>query len=232
MESIVALVIVGSLVIGLAIFAIHHHNETKRREALQNAANAHGWQWTDRDDSYASRWDGPPFRGHKRRARARNVLTGTHDGRDFVAFEYSYTTTTSTGQTTSTTTHYYSTWVIYLPASVPSISLGAEGILGGRVAKAFGFNRLDIGDPDFDGRFKVTCDVPEFGRRILNPALVDLMMRGEVWAWRFDGDVMISYRKGRLDPTDVIPRLDAMSRVLEHVPHELWDQYGRPATQL
>jgi hypothetical protein len=224
MESVVFLVAAGAAVIAVVI-ALTYRAGKKRTEALQELADTHGWQWIGRDDSLATRWSGPPFRGHPRRSRGRNAVSGTHQGRDFVAFEYSYTTTTSTGQTTSTTTHHYSVWAIDLPAAVPPISLGAEGALGGKVARAFGFGGLEIGDPEFDRRYKVNCDDPDFGRRLLHHAMVRLLMSTDVWAWRFYGDAMISYRKGRLQAETVVPRLDAMSAVLDHVPREIWDQY-------
>ncbi|NDL55586.1 DUF3137 domain-containing protein [Phytoactinopolyspora mesophila] len=226
MESTIILIAAGGAVVIAVAIALTYRAGKKRTEALQALAASHGWEWIGRDDSLATRWDGPPFRGHPRRSRGRNAVAGSHQGRDFVAFEYSYTTTTSTGQTTSTTTHHYSVWVIDLPAAVPSISLGAEGALGGKVARAFGFAGLEIGDPEFDRRYKVKCDDADFGRRVLHHAMVHELMSTDVWAWRFEGDAMISYRKGRLQAGSVVPRLDAMCAVLDRVPPELWDRYG------
>ncbi|WP_129663037.1 hypothetical protein [Phytoactinopolyspora endophytica] len=228
MEGTFVAIIVVVLAVTAAIIAVSMVATKKRREALQALAGTHGWQWTSRDDALpATCPPGPPFRGHPRRAKARNVVTGRHRDHEFAAFEYSYTTTTSSGQTTSTTTHTYAVWTITLPASLPPISLGAEGVLGGRVAKAFGFTRMDTGHSEFDRRYKVKCDDAGFGARVLHPAMVNLLMDTDTWAWRIDGNVMLSYRKGHLTAEDVIPRLDHMSRVLDHIPREVWDQYGR-----
>ncbi|NEE02155.1 hypothetical protein [Phytoactinopolyspora halotolerans] len=228
MEGTVVVIGATVLAVVLVIVMFTAVSAKRRRQALQELAHLHGWQWVHRKDSLPSTFPpGPPFRGHPRRAKARNVITGRHQDREFVAFEYYYVTTTSTGQHASSTTHYYAVWRIALPASLPPISLGAEGVLGGKFAQAFGFRRMNTGNDEFDRRFKVKCDDQDFGARLLHPAMVNLLMDTGTWAWRIDGNVMLSYSKGHLDADDVLPRLELMNRVLDHVPSEIWAQYGR-----
>lgn len=225
MEGIVMVLVIGGITFAVITVFIRQGNK-RRREALQALAGAHGWQWVDRDDSLASVWPGPPFRGNLRRSRVRNAVSGVYQGRSFTAFEYAYTTGSASSQSTST--QYYCVWAVSLPAALPPISLGAEGVLGGRIARAFGSGGMEIGDPDFDRRYKVKCEYPEYGTRLLHTAMVQLLMSTDIWAWRIDGNVMLSYHKGRLTADAVVPRLDAMSRVLDNVPRHVWSQYGQP----
>ncbi|NED93940.1 DUF3137 domain-containing protein [Phytoactinopolyspora alkaliphila] len=228
MESMVALLIAGGLAVAITVGIAAHGANKRRTEDLQALAAEHGWEWDERQDGLAGRWHGAPFRGHWKRAKARSAISGTHRRRPFVAFEYSYTTTTSTGQTTSTTTHRYGVWVITLPAALPAISLGAEGVLGGRLARTFGFGGVEIGDPEFETRFKVKSDDHDYAFRVLHPDMVRMLMDTGTWAWRIDGDAMISYVKGRLEAEALVPRLELMHHVIDQIPRDVWDVYGRP----
>lgn len=225
MEGIVMVLVIGGITFAVITIYIRWGNK-RRREALQALASTHGWQWVDRDDSLASAWPGPPFRINQRRSRVHNPVSGEYQGRSFTAFEYAYTSGSATSQSTST--QYYGVWAVTLPAALPPISLGAEGVLGGRIAKAFGSGGMEIGDPDFDRRYKVKCEHSEYATWLLHAEMVQLLMSTDVWAWRIDGDVMLSYRKGHFTADAVVPRLDAMSRVLDNIPRHVWSQYGQP----
>jgi hypothetical protein len=157
------------------------------------------------------------------------VISGQYRGRPFTAFGYVYTTTSSNGQSTTTQTHYFKVWAVGLPATVPDFSVGSEGIFGGKVAEALGFNRLNTGDPTFDDTFKVKCRDERFGLRVLHPAVVDLLRSTGPWDWRFTGDTMLSWQPGTFNAVDVTAQLDRMTAVLDRIPADVWaySSYGR-----
>jgi hypothetical protein len=217
---LVAVVIIGVLA-AVVVMLVQHQARMRRRGELVAAAASAGWTFTEQDDGLARTWSGKPFSG--RRGRARNVLIGRHRGRDFTAFEYSYTTTSSNGTTTTTTTHTFAVVALTLPAAAPQpFEVGDEGIFGGTVAKAFGVNRLDIADQDFNRAFKVKCDDETFGRAVLQPPLVDYLRSTGPWEWRFEGNAMIAFDTGALEAATLGPKLDLMSEVLDRVPAAAW----------
>lgn len=219
-DVVVGLIVIVVLAATMAIL-VRHRARKRRRAELVAAVAAAGWTFTEQDDTYARTWDGRPFSG--KRGKAKNVITGRHRGRDFAAFEYSYTTTSSNGTTTTTTTHTFAVWTLGLPARAPRVfEVGGEGIFGGAVAKALGMNRIDIADEDFNRTFKVKCDDEAFGAAVLQSPLVDFLRATGPWNWRFEGDAMIAFEKGALEAAAVGPKLDVMSDTLDQVPPAAW----------
>jgi|GEM_PF-6837036 hypothetical protein len=153
---------------------------------------------------------------------ALNILAGSYRGRPVCAFEYSYTTTSHNGTTTTTNTYHFAVWVVALPTAVPLFTVGSEGIFGGKVAAAMGFRRLDIGDPTFDDTFKIKCDNELFGRRVLHPAVVDVLRQTGPWDWRFSGQNMISFQQGVFEPVNALPRLNLMCDLIDRIPADAW----------
>lgn len=214
---LLAVVVIGAVIFGVVA-------AKKRSNEIQSLATAQGWTFVERDDSWARRWDGAPFTG---RGRARNVIVGQHRGRPITVFEYVYTTTSSNGQSTTTQTHRFAVWAVGLSSGVPELAVGPEGIFGGKVAEAFGFDRVDTGDAAFDEAFKVKCRDESFARRVLHPAVVDLLRRTGPWNWRFIGTTMLAFDKGALDAAAVVPRLELMADLLDRVPADAWP-YSAP----
>ena len=209
------------LVVVFCIIAIVVQKQLAKERAgkLRRVANSQGWQFIPEDDSYATRWDGKPFTGN---GKARNVVHGQHRGRYFEAFEYSYTTSSYNGTTSTTTTHRFSIWTISLPSSVPNFAVGEEGLFGGRVAEAFGYERVQTEDVQFNDTFKITSDDHQFGQRLLTPDVIDWLKQVGPQPWRLTERTMIAYDKGPLEAGSLQPRLEWMCDLLDRFPAEVW----------
>lgn len=216
---LVVVVIAVIIAIGVAVGMAQRRRLAERRSELATLATAHEWTFVAENRGYAKRWDGPPF---TRGGTTRNILSGHHRGRPIAAFEYTYTTSTYNGTTTVTQTHVFSVWTIELPGPVPTMSVAAEGAFGGKVAEAFGFARVDTGDPVFDDLFKVKADDEEFARSVLAPAVVERLKATGPWTWRFTGTTMLAHEPIILTPEAVLGRLERMSDLLDLVPDQVW----------
>lgn len=202
--------------------AVFLTNQTNRRHkaAFRGDVEARGWRYAERDDSYAYRWHGQPF--HARRGRARNVVSGQHAGRDFVAFEFSYATKPSPHADTAIGRRF-AVWTLPLPAEAPRLSVSQQGARG-KLAKAFDATRFDIGDDEFDAMFDVHGEDELFATRVLQPSLVEYLKSTGPWDWRFEADTMIAYDRGRLEPDQIAAKIELMAGVLDRVPAEAWQQ--------
>ncbi|GAB3919365.1 hypothetical protein GCM10011575_30210 [Microlunatus endophyticus] len=232
MDDQTLVIVVGAVFFGIVIIAIvswfaQQRKNEEREQEFTRLATQYGLHFIAEDNSYSGRYDDgqKPFRTLG--GKARNILQGSYRGRAVCVFEYRYTTTSSNGQTTSSTTHHFPIWVVGLPAAAPLFTVGAEGMFGGKVASALGFERLDIGDKAFDDAFKVKCDDEQFGRRVLHPAVIDLLRRTGPWDWRFSGPNMISYSQGVFEAAAAMPQLDLMCDLLDLVPADAWTRTGR-----
>ncbi|WP_129663039.1 hypothetical protein [Phytoactinopolyspora endophytica] len=216
------------LVVTATIVTVSTISSRRRRDELQELAQHHDWQWSKREDMVLNTCpSGPPLSGDPRRSKAFNVIKGRHRDRYFAAFEYMYTTIHDGGHGTRSKTHRYAVWTIRLPAPLPRMAVGFHGASGDFLGQAFGLRRMNIGDDEFNRRFTVRCDDQRSGARLFHPEMVDLLMSTGAWAWRIDGNVMLSYTEGPLDAADVVLRLELMNRVLDNVPAEVWEQHGR-----
>ncbi|SDS67096.1 type III secretion system chaperone family protein [Microlunatus soli] len=220
--GIAVFVVVFVAVIGLWFAAryVKQRRQEQRQQAVQQFAAGRGWQFIGEDESYASRWTGKPFTGWG--GTARNIVVGQHRGRNVCSFEYHYSTVSTSGGTTRRHNHDFSIFVVQLPAPVPAFSVEGEGIFGGKVAEALGFERVDSGDPDFDNDFKVKSDDARFGALVLQQPLLQMLKATGPWDWRFTGPDMLSYENGFLKPELVQPRLDLMCDVLDRIPSDVW----------
>lgn len=224
--AVFGVLLVGGLIALVVVMAVVGQQNRKRRqlEFGRLAANF-GLQFIPADNSFGRRYsDGhSPFQSG---GTVRNILLGGYRGRPVCLFQYVYTTTSYNGTTTTSTSHPFAVWIVGLPRPVPLFSVGHEGIFGGKVAAAMGFRRLDIGDPSFDDVFKIKSDNEWFGRRVLHPAVIDLLRRTGPWDWRFSGPNMISFQAGVFEPAAALPRLDLMCDLIDRVPADAWAPPG------
>lgn len=191
----------------------------RRTNALLQTVRARGWHLTRRDDSYARRWKGRPFRGNA--GHASPIVHGRHRERDFVAFEYSYSTKPTPNADTAIT-HRFAVCALPLPTAVPTLSVRGRGILGPTAAKALGTAEAEIGDEEFRRLFVVHCADESFAVKVLQAPLTEYLKTTGQWEWRFEGDTMLAWDTGRLEPDWIGPKLDLMTGVLDHVSADAW----------
>ena len=170
-STVVLLAVVGFAVVGLIAY-LGYLAEKKRREMLQGVAAARGWTYVQRDDTWADRFDGSPFGlGHNRQAH--NILSGQHDGRPFVGFDYVYyTTETSTDSQGRTTrrevSHWYSVLALRTVDGLPRLEVSPEGFFSRAIGKLTNSD-IELESEDFNRAFTVECEDRRFAYDILHP---------------------------------------------------------------
>lgn len=192
----------------------------RRDQALQALARQQGWDLVLRDDTWADAFEGEPF-GRGRGRRAEHVLTGTYGGRDLVAFDYSFRTSSTDGNgQRQSRTHRYDVAVLRLPAAVPLVEVKASA-WSGLLPRVFG-RRLELESEDFNARYRVRADEPRLAYDVLPPRTMQLLLERPDVSLRLLGGVALTWDKGRLDPTELLVRLDTMTAVLDGVPDWVW----------
>jgi hypothetical protein len=219
------IVVLVVLVAGAAIW-FNYAAAKKRREEFAAFAAQQGFAYTPENNGLAGQWSGEPFeRGDHRRAK--NVLTGAFQGRQIVAFDYSYQThsTDSKGRR-STQTHKYGVVVMQLPGPLPHLQVTHEGIFGGAVANALGFRDLQFESDQFNRAFRVKADDERFGHAVVHPRMMELLLaRGEI-GWRIEGNSLVGWDNGAHAPVEVMNRLQLLQQVIDQVPPYVWRDYA------
>jgi hypothetical protein len=222
----IVLVIVAGLAIGGLVAYVNYVNAKKRREAFAAFAAQQGFSYLPENNALANQWGGTPFRTGDH-WRVRNVLSGQFQGRPMVAFDYSYQTHTTNGKgQRRTTTHKFGVVVMQLPAPLPNLEVGHEGIFGGAVAKALGFGDIRFESEQFNRSFRVTAADERFGHAVIHPQMMELLLaRGEI-AWRIEGNSLIGWDAGPHTPTEVMNRLELLHSVAGNIPPYVWRDYA------
>jgi hypothetical protein len=220
------LIIVLAVVIGVGVAYLNYVQAKKRREAFAAFAAQQGLAYIPEDNSWAGQWAGTPFQTGDN-WRVRNVLSGAFQGRQIVAFDYSYQTHTTNGKgQRRTTTHKFGVVVMQLPAPLPHLEVTHEGIFGGAVANALGFADLQFESEQFNRAFRVKADDPRFGHAVIHPRMMELLLaRGEI-GWRIEGNSLVGWDSGPHTPHEVMNRLQLLQLVVDNVPPFVWRDYA------
>jgi len=226
----IALFIIGVVVVaGLAYLA--QQRAKKRREAFQAWAASRGFTYTAEDDSLTDRFDGTPF-GNGDHRRAQNVVSGQHEGRPIIAFDYSYEThsTDSDGDRT-TETHRFNVISIGLPAGLPTLQVTREGVMA-KLGRAVGIHDIEFENEDFNRRFNISCKDRKLASDLLHPRMMQFLLDAEGPAWRIERSDLMCWDSGRIEPAGVDRQLGFLSSIADQVPRFVWQDRGAlPPTQ-
>lgn len=213
------------LVVAVAVLGARRARE--RHLSLASYAEKRQWRFSPSGTGLERRFSGDPF-GRGQARRAGNVVEGWYAGRAFVAFDYSYRT--SSGDDEST--HHFSVVSMHLGGlaqPVPLLQVAPQGALGRFFGSLLGTDHL-LGDPVFDAAFRVRTDSPELARDVLHLDLRMMLAAYQDRAWRLQGDSLLMFRRGQHAPDEIDAVLSSMRAILERVPPHVWARLGADPT--
>ena len=199
--------------------------DRKRRERIMTFCVARGWQYVDEDLTVVGRYTGDPF-GRGDRPRARNVIRGHENDRDFLAFDYSFQTHSTDSQgRRDTTTHHFAVFAVTIPAYLPTLEVCPEGVFG-KLADAVGLRSdIDLESEAFNRAFTVRAADRKFATDVLAPRTMEYLLTVPPAAWRIEGNSLLRWKSGRLDPGDIVVSTSVLDRVLDGIPAFVWKDH-------
>jgi hypothetical protein len=233
--AIVAIVVGGCLVVfgGIAWMMVwlRRSNAADEEAALGRLRKelAHrGWAYAERDDSYVEFYNRQneftqrnpfdPLTRPPRASAARDVITGTHRGRPFLAatFDVHYK-----GELTPQRCIWVRTPVVRPALSVSRILPGENTI-----SSALGQGGLQLGNPEFDNHFRVSAEDDRFALQVVNPTMVQFLLGapGSIRGFSLLGDQVdvLDPVSDHRDPAELIPALDLRCQLLDLIPPSAW----------
>lgn len=228
MSVLILFAVFGLGLVGLVGY-LGYLSAKKRREELSALAAQRGWTYTERDDSWAERFDGAPFGlGHDRRAA--NILQGTYDGRGFVAFDFVYRTTeTSTGPNNTTSTreesHRYSIIALSTAAVFPHLRVSPEGM----VKRFFGRltnSDIELESEEFNRAFTVNCEDRKFATDVLHPRMMEYLLTLRELSWDLRDGSLVVATPGTHSVAELDGALAATDGILDRIPDFVWKAAG------
>jgi hypothetical protein len=155
------------------------------------------------------------------------VIGGTWKAAPFVAFDYSYvTTTTDANGRTNRTTHHDGVVALALPAYLPTLQVTGESMFR-RMAQVVGLGQdIELESEDFNRAFTVTSRDPKFATDVLTPRTMEMLLSAPHLAWRIEGTDILTWESGSFTTVEVLQRLDHLSKVVAGVPSFVWHDHG------
>lgn len=179
--------------VGLAVVGFGWWWETERVKKLRAAGAALGLHPTDDGlDDLPEGLRAMPLFGLGRSRKAANVMWS--ERRDYVVFEYAYTT----GSGKSSTTHHQTLGAFHSPGrSLPAFTAAPED-LGDWFAELFGGQDIDFpGDPVFSKAYRLTGDDEAAVRDFFSVGGTQYLAARPGWTVHAQGDWLLAYRARR-----------------------------------
>lgn len=210
----------------IALTAFGWWADKRRREQLMAFCRSKGWSFVPEDPTLVDRWTGTPF-GQGERRRARQVVTGTDRARAMVAFDYSYVTSSSDSRgQRAETTHRFAVVALALPTWLPRLQLTPENLLT-RATAAIGIDPdIELESEDFNRRYRVSARQPKFASDVLTPRTMQALLAKPAKAMRIDGNVLIGWESGELEPVGLLSRLTTLHALVDGIPGFVWKDHG------
>lgn len=233
--AIIAIAVGGTVLLGAGIawliIWINRSNASQEQAALgrlQDELPKRGWNYEDSNDSYAEVFNAQPeftlrnplepLVAPPKAVGARDVITGVHRGRTFLATEFDV-------RHQGHQVRVGAVW-IRTPAMRPGLTVRQVVSAQSRVRSAIGQQDIQLGHPDFDERFEITTENESFARAVLTPQVVNFLATAppHVRGFAFYGDQFDVHDAvtDHRDPAQLVPALDLRCDLLDLIPPAVW----------
>lgn len=195
----------------------------RRKRALVALAAARRWELARNDRRLPDTFAGQPFAaGHGRVARI--VMRGRHDNRSILVIDYEYKTPGSDGDDTH---RHWAACVDDLPAALPPLEVVPRTRLrpltsGSGSGVLRGAPEYLTGDPGFDQRYVVLTASPHLAAGLLDAKVLRLIASWPDFAWRIEGNRLVTWGKGTVKPVWVPTSLTMVVTLAEAFPDTVW----------
>ena len=104
---------------------------------------------------------------------------------------------------------------------MPALSVTPQGIVSGILGRVT--NRdIELESEEFNKAFLVTSEHRKFASDVLHPRMMEVLLRRTDLGWRFEGDSMVSVRRGQHSPGEIEATLAHLDAVVDAIPEFVW----------
>ena len=170
---VVIVVVLVITVIGGIYSMIQAH---KRLEGLLELAQRLGLDFSAAEDyGLADRYSFLKQLAQGENRYARNVLSGTYQQNQVLAFDYHYETYSQTKNGRRTEDHWFSFFILTLPAAFPDLTIRRENFLT-KVAGVFGYQDIKFESAEFSKAFCVRSPDKKFAYDVCNAKMMEYLL--------------------------------------------------------
>jgi hypothetical protein len=212
---VVAVVIIGAIFNGIA--------QRKRREGLFELAQRLGLDYDGGENVEIE----PRFGFLKQLAQgdnryATNVLSGNYQQNEILAFDYHYEThsTDSKGHQ-QTQTHWFSFFILTLPAVFPDLTIRRENFFL-KVAEVFGYQDIKFESAEFSKAFCVRSPDRKFAYDVCNAKMMEYLLANRDLSIEIENEVIALAFSTRLAVEQFELNLQRLVEIRSRLPEYLF----------
>ena len=205
------LIIVGFIALIVVLGILGYISAAKRRDAMAALAARLGLRFDPSkswDIAQRYRFLDKLRSGSNRYAF--NILSGSYQGNDVSLFDYHYEThsTDSKGHR-QTHHHYFSFFILHLPASFPELIIGSEGFFS-KIAQALGYDDIDFESHEFSRKFCVRSADKKFAYDVCNARMIEYLLSNTDLTIEIEADALAISFGSRLTPQIIEANLNRL----------------------
>lgn len=155
---------------------------------------------------------------------ARNVLSGNYRQNQVLAFDYHYEThsTDSKGHR-QTHHHWFSFFILTLPAVFPDLTIRRENIFT-RVAEVFGYQDIEFESAEFSKAFNVRSADKKFAYDVCNAQMIEYLLANRDLSVEVENNVIALAFNNRLTVEQFELNLRRLVEIRSRLPEYLFAQ--------
>jgi len=223
MPFIMPFVIVAVLVV-IVVGAIYSLIQArKRREGLFMLAQRLGLNFSEEEDyELPDRYSFLKQLAQGENRYARNVLSGTYQQNPVRVFDYHYEThTTDSKGNRQTQDHWFSFFILTLPAVFPDLTIRRENLLT-KVAEVFGYQDIKFESAEFSKTFLVRSPDKKFAYDVCNAKMMEYLLANRDLSIEIENQVLALAFNTRLSVEQIEADLQRLLEIRSRLPEYLF----------
>ena len=155
---------------------------------------------------------------------ATNVLSGNYRQNDVLVFDYHYQTESTDSKGNRTTTHHwFSFFILTLPAFFPDLTIRRENFFT-KVAEVFGYGDINFESAEFSKTFNVRSPDKKFAYDVCNAQMIEYLLANRDLSIEIENNVLAFAFTTRLDPGEIETNLQRLVEIRSRLPEYLFTQ--------
>jgi hypothetical protein len=152
---------------------------------------------------------------------ARNVLSGTYQQNQVLAFDFHYETYSQGKSGRQTHHHWFSFFILTLPAFFPGLTIRRENFLT-KVAEAFGYQDIKFESAEFSQAFCVRSPDKKFAYDVCNAKMMEYLLANRDLSVEIENQVLALAFNTRLSVEQIEANLQRLVDIRSRLPEYLF----------
>ncbi len=154
---------------------------------------------------------------------ARNVLSGTYQQNQVLAFDFHYETYTQSKSGRQTHHHWFSFFILTLPAFFPDLTIRRENFFT-KVAEVFGYQDIKFESAEFSKTFNVRSQDKKFAYDVCNAKMMEYLLANRELSIEIENQVLALAFDTRLSVDQFEADLQRLVEIRSRLPEYLFTQ--------